>query len=45
MSRPTERYPDPAEFDEQLYSNLTILPDLSSINIRWVKQYIWEKVL
>ena len=44
MSRPTERYPDPEQFDEQLYANLTKLPCRSIIDVHWIRQNIWPQV-
>jgi len=43
MSRPTERYPDPGEFDEQLYANLTKLPCRNLIDIHWIRHNIWPQ--
>ena len=45
MSRPTERYPDPKEFDEKLYHNLTSLPNNVSLNLQFIQKHINPQVM
>ena len=44
MSRPTERYPDPHEFDDELYKNLTILPNNIHLDLDFIKKFIDSEV-
>ena len=45
MSRPTERYPDPHEFDDKLYKNLTILPNNIHLDLDFIKKFIDSEVI
>ena len=45
MSRPTERYPDPGVFDDALYQNLKVLPNLVSLDLHFLQNHIDKKVL
>ena len=37
-------YPNPSQFDEQLYSKLTMLPNGETLDIQWIKTRIWHQV-
>ena len=39
---PFQSYPDPSDFDEELYSRLHELPDGGRINLEWVRSHVWR---
>ena len=41
-TRPSDRYPDPREFDEDLYRTLRNLPDGQTLDTAWVRSRIWD---
>jgi len=45
MSRPTERYPDPGVFDDALYQNLKVLPNLVSLDLHFLQNHIDKKIV
>ena len=37
-----QSYPDPSDFDEELYSRLHELPDGGRIDLEWVRSHVWR---
>ena len=43
LAVPFQSYPDPSDFDEELYSRLHELPDGSGrIDLEWVRSHVWR---
>ena len=43
MSKEIERYPDPSQFDEELFKNICRLPNDEILDIDLVQKYIWAE--
>ena len=37
-----QSYPDPSDFDEELYSRLHEMPDGGRIDLEWVRSHVWR---